>query len=141
MATQTNVELVQQVYAAIGHGDIPRVLDAMAEGVEIRVPGPPEIPFAGTFQGHAGVATFFEALVASVEIHEFEPRQFVADDDTVVVLGRERLTAKATGHTWETDWAMAWTVRNGKVSLLREYHQTDAIAGAFQGQGSLVGGH
>jgi len=141
MTTQTNVELVQQVYAAIGRGDIPRVLDAMAEDVKIYVPGPPEIPFAGTFQGHTGVATFFEALVTNAEIHEFEPQQFVAADETVVVLGRERLTARTTGHTWETDWAMAWTVRNGKVSLLREYHQTDAIAGAFQGQQSLVGEH
>jgi len=134
MSTPSNVELVQQVYAAIGRGDIPRVLDAMAEDVEIHVPGPPEIPFAGTFKGHAGVAAFFQAIGTNAEIHEFQPREFVAGDDAVVVLGRERLTARATAATWETDWAMAWTLRDGKVSLLREYHQTDAIAKAFQSQ-------
>lgn len=133
MSAHTNTQVVQQAYTAIAQGDIPSLLGAMAEDVEIRFPGPPTIPFAGTFRGHSGVGDFFQSIGANVDIHEFQPREFIADgDDVVVVLGHEHLTARPTGHSWESDWAMAWTVSNDKITLLREYHQTDAIAEAFQ---------
>ena len=38
-----------------------------------------------------------------------EPQEFIAEGDQVVVLGRERLTAKPTNGSWESDWAMVWT--------------------------------
>ncbi len=131
MAEQDNVKLVQSVYEAIGRGDIQRVLESMTEDVEIAFPGPNEIPFAGTFQGRGGAGDFFSTIGANVEVHEFVPQEFIAQGDITVVLGHERLTAKPTRRIWETDWAMAWTVRDGKVSHLYEYHQTAAIAAAF----------
>jgi uncharacterized protein len=131
MPAQRNTDLVKQIYAAIGKGDIPSVLGAMAENVEIRFPGPTHVPFAGTFRGRSGASDFFGAIGTNVDVHEFEPREFIEDGDLVVVLGHERLTARSTGRSWETDWAMAWTVRDGRISLVREFHQTDAIAAAF----------
>lgn len=128
---QENVQLVQQIYSAIGRGDIPGVVGMMAADVEIHLPGPSEIPFAGTYAGHEGVGQFFQAIGANAEVLRFEPREFIAQDDHVVVLGHERLTARPTGRSWETDWAMVWTVRDGKVASLREFHETGAIAAAF----------
>jgi ketosteroid isomerase-like protein len=129
-----NVELIKELYAAIGSGDLPAVLGRMSEDVEIHLPGPPEIPFAGTFRGHAGVGQFFQALGTSVrwDDRQLEAREFIAQDDQVVVLGHETLTAEPTGRSWDTDWAMVWTVRDGKVVALREFHQTDAIAAAYR---------
>jgi uncharacterized protein len=34
MAEQENVQLVQEIYAAFGRGDIPAALDALAHDVE-----------------------------------------------------------------------------------------------------------
>lgn len=133
---QQNVQLVQQVYAAIGRGDIPAVVAMMTDDVEARFPGPSRIPFAGTYRGRDGVGRFFQAIGANAEVHRFEPQEFIAEGDQVVVLGRERLTAKPTNGSWESDWAMVWTVRDGKVSLLREFHETYAIAHAFAPEGS-----
>lgn len=127
-----NVDIVQGIYAALGRGDMPAVLAAMAEDVEIQLPGPPEIPFAGTFQGHDGVGKFFQTLSECADVGAFEPREFIAQDDQVAVVGHEQLTAKPTGRSWDTGWAMVWTVRDGKVALLREFHQTDAIAAAYR---------
>lgn len=126
-----NVQRVQKVYEAIGRGDIPAVTGMMTEDVEIRLPGPAVIPFAGTYRGPDGVGRFFQALGANVAIHQFEPREFIAQGDQVAVLGHEQLTATPTGRSWETDWAMVWTIRNGQVCLLREFHETAAIAAAF----------
>jgi len=129
---QENVQLVQQIYAAIGRGDIPEVIGMMADDVEIHLPGPSEIPFAGTFTGHEGVGQFFQAIGANADILQFEPREFIAQGDHVVVLGHERLTGKSTGRSWDTDWAMVWMIRDGKVTSLREFHETSAIAAAFR---------
>ena len=134
MQQDQNERLVRAVYAAIGSGDVPAVLGMLAEHVEIEFPGPPEIPFAGHYHGHDGFVQFATALGNSIEwdTRKLEPREFIARDDQVVVLGGEQLTAKPTGRSWQTDWAMIWTVRNGRVVRLREFHQTDAIAAAYR---------
>jgi uncharacterized protein len=130
-AIEGNAELVMSVYQAIGEGDIPTVLGAMADDVEIRFPGPSVIPFAGVFQGHSGVGDFFTAIGGSTEVHEFQPLEFISQDNLVVVLGRERITALPTGRTWATDWAMVWTVESGRIQSLHEYHETATIGEAF----------
>jgi ketosteroid isomerase-like protein len=72
---EKNVELVQDIYAAIGRSDMPAVLGRMAEDIEIHLPGPSEIPFAGTYLGHDGVG------------HVLCGRQPVADYATVPAVG------------------------------------------------------
>lgn len=130
--TDDNVQRVRQTYEAIGRADIPTVISMMTDDAQIHFPGPAAIPFAGTHRGAEGVGQFFQVIGANVTIHQFEPREFIAQGDEVVVLGHEKLTATPTGRAWETDWAMVWTLRDGQVSLLREFHDTDAIATAFR---------
>lgn len=128
----SNIELVQQIYAAIGRGDIGAVIAMMTDDVEIHVPGPNVIPFTGIFSAADGVAKFFRSIQANADVVALQPAEFVADDDHVVVLGSETLTARSTGRSWSTEWAMVWTVVDGKISCLREFHQTHAIAAAFE---------
>jgi uncharacterized protein len=127
-----NVHVVQQVPGAPGRGDIPAVLSMMTDDIHIHLPGPSEIPFAGSYRGHEGVGRFFQAIGTHAEVRHFEPREFIVQADEVVVLRREQLTAKATGRSWETDWAMVSTLRNGKIARLREFHETGSIAAAFR---------
>lgn len=131
MATQQNLEVVREAYAAVQQGEITRLIEMMADDVTIDLPGPTEIPFAGTYRGKEGAGRFFLALAENAEVQQFEPTEFIADDNIVVVLGREQLTAKPTGRPWTTEWAMVWTVENGKITALREFHETAAIAKAF----------
>jgi ketosteroid isomerase-like protein len=65
------------------------------------------------------------------EAEAFEPLHFVAAEDRVVVLGRERFRVKATGLTWACEWAHAFTVRDGKIASFREYTDTSAVVNAF----------
>src|SRR5215208_6972795 len=44
----------------------------------------------GTRHGHEGVAEYFSLLDENLELEQFEPREFVAQGDTVVVVGFER---------------------------------------------------
>lgn len=71
-------------------------------------------------------------MAGSVDIVEFQPLQFIAQGDTVVVLGREKVKVKATGKTFETHWAHAFTVKGGKIAKVQEYTDTATIAAAFR---------
>jgi uncharacterized protein len=70
-------------------------------------------------------------LGETVEFQEFEPREFVAQDDTVVVLGFERNLIKPTGRTFEQEWAHVYLLRDGKIAKHRALEDTAAYVVAF----------
>ena len=61
-----------------------------------------------------------------------EPREFVAQGDRVLVVGFARGTIKATNKTFEDNWIFAITVRDGRLTNIREYVDTQALARAAQ---------
>lgn len=133
MNEQQNVHVVQQAYGAFGRGDIPAVLAAMSEDIEWNTPGPSEIsPLAGRFQGNEQVAQFFQTMADTQEMLEFTPQEFIAQGDTVVVLGHSRIRVRDTDRTAETDWAHVFTLKDGKVIRFRDYLDTYALLQASQ---------
>lgn len=130
MGTQESVQVVQEGFAAFGRGDLPGLLALMADDVEWIIPGP-GLPLAGTYRGRDGVAAFFQKLVQEDEILDFQPREFIADGDRVIVVGWERVRVKATNRVLELDWVMSFTVRDGKVVRYRQFSDTKAIADAL----------
>jgi uncharacterized protein len=128
---RTNVDVVRQTYEAVGRSDIPALLELLTDDVEWTLQGPSTIPFAGTRQGRDGVAKFFSLVGESVEFQKFEPRQFVAQGDLVVVLGFESNLIKPTGRRFEQQWAHVYTLRDGKVAKFLALEDTAAYADAF----------
>jgi uncharacterized protein len=61
-----------------------------------------------------------------------EPREFVAQGDRVLAVGFASGKIKATNKTWEDDWIFAITVRDGRLTSIREYIDTQALARAAQ---------
>lgn len=133
MNESANIEIVQRLYADFGRGDIPALLAALDPEVEWINAGPDAIAYAGTRHGVAQVQAFFAALAASIEVQTFEPREFLAQGDRVIVLGGWSGRVRATGRGYASEWAMAWIVKNGKVTAFRAYEDTHAVATAFAG--------
>jgi ketosteroid isomerase-like protein len=129
---EENQWIVEQVYAAFGRGDLPHIATAMAEDVEWSFPQPAGIPWGGERRGHRGVADFLDTMTATLVVEQFTPLEFLARDDRVVVLGRERMRIRATGLAYEADWVHVWTVRGGKITRFREYTDTAAIVEALR---------
>jgi uncharacterized protein len=127
MGAQENVQIVKDAYAAFGRGDIQGLLAFLAEDIEWISPGG-ALPLAGTYRGRAALAGFFQKLSEVLEFSSFEPREFVADGDRVLVVGFDSWRAKATNRTFEGHWVMAFTFRNGKVTNVREYVDTLGVA-------------
>jgi ketosteroid isomerase-like protein len=131
MNVQENVQIVKDAFAAIGRGDMQGLLALSAEDIEWIIPGE-DWPLAGTRRGHAGLADLFQTQSESMETTFMEPREFVAQGDRVFVVGFARGRVKATNKTWEDDWVFAITVRNGKLTNIREYVDTQALARASE---------
>ena len=61
-----------------------------------------------------------------------EPPEFVVQGDRVVVVGVATGKIKATKKPFKDDWVFDITVRNGKLTRIREYIDTQALARASQ---------
>jgi uncharacterized protein len=133
MGRHENIQVVQRLFTAYAQGDMPAVLDTIADDVLWQEPGPADIlSLAGTRRGRDQVADWFRALDEGEEILQFEPREFLADGEKVVVLGFERVRVRATGQTYENEWAFVFAVREAKVAELRAYHDTAAMVAAYR---------
>ena len=138
MRTDKNVQIVKDFFAAIGRGDSESLLALVAEDIEWIIPGE-DWPLAGTHLGHAGLAALVRKESDTIEMSVSEPREFVAQGDRVLVVGFERGKIKATNKAFEDHWIFAITVRDGRLSSIREYVDTQALARASQVDASRLG--
>ncbi len=132
MSEEENRRVVQSVYEAFGRGDAAGVLAACSEDINWNIHGPEVVPYFGLRRGHPGVIEFLTQLGGAVEFEDFQVREFIPHGDRVVVLGHERGRVRATGKTFDNQWAMSFTLRDGKITDLRSYEDTAAVAEAFR---------
>ena len=136
MPVQDNTQVVLDLYAAFGRGDVPGILGLLADDVDWHFVGRPEdIPFAGQRHGHRQMVEFFTIIGQTVEVLAFGPREVIACEDKVLVLGHERVRVRATERLFETDWAHLYTIQDGKIARLREFYDTATVAAAFRSNG------
>jgi ketosteroid isomerase-like protein len=131
MSIQENVQIVKDFFAAMGGSDRQNLLALCAEDIEWIIPGE-DWPLAGTHRGHAGLADLLQKASEELETSFPEPPEFVAQGDRVLVVGFARGTVKATNRTFEDYFVFAITVRNGKLTNIREYVDTQALARASE---------
>lgn len=130
MGEQDNVKTVEAIYAAFARGDLPFILNALAETVDWKHPRP-DIPWGGRRSGRDAVAAFFAAVAAHLEIEQFVPEQLIARGDQVIMFGHERARTKPVGRVYGVDWVHVWTLRAGTVIAFREYTDTATIVEAL----------
>jgi len=131
MSVEKNVQVVKDFFAAIGSGDKQRLLGLVDEDIVWIIPGE-DWPLAGTHRGHAGLAHVVQKASEEIETTYSEPPEFVAQGDRVLVVGVATGKIKATNKPFEDDWVFDITVRNGKLTRIREYIDTQALARASQ---------
>jgi hypothetical protein len=130
MNEQANRQLVQQAYQSVKAGDVQSLLNSLVEDVRWQLPEMENVPFAGTWHGREQVGQFFSIVAQTQDVVEFEPEEFIAQGDKVVVLGRFSQRVKSTVRVSASDWVHVWTVKDGKVTHFREYVDTAAVSRA-----------
>ena len=132
MQEADNTKVVQEAYAAFGRSDIKGVLDRIDDnavwngvyGANARV------PTSGERRGKAAIAEFFRQVAEHVNFSRFEPQEFVATGDKVVALGHYTATTPVGG-SFDSDFAMVFTLRNGTVVRFQEFSDSAAINAAY----------
>jgi ketosteroid isomerase-like protein len=133
MSEVQNTKVVQDAYDAFGRGDIATLLGYMTEDIQWQgvIGTAPHVPFSGERKGKSQVAEFFEQVAAAEDFQQFEPREFVAQGEKVVAMGHYRAVTKPTGKSFESDFVMVFTLRDGKVARFQEFTDSAGINAAF----------
>lgn len=133
MNESQNTQVVQDAYAAFGRGDVQALLAQLDDSITWQpVTGAgTHVPTAGLRKGKAAVGEFFKTLAQSITFSAFEPREFVAQGDKVVALGHYSGKSISTGRTFDADWVMIFTVKNGKVVDFKEFTDSAQLNAAF----------
>lgn len=132
MQEAQNTKVVQEAYAAFGRGDVQSILDSLDDSVVwLGVYGAgPQVPTSGERRGKAAVAAFFKQVAEHVNFSKFEPKEFVATGDKVVALGHYTATT-SIGKSFDSDFAMVFTLRNGKVVRFQEFTDSAAVNASY----------
>ena len=131
MNIEKNVQTVKNFLAALGSRDKQGLLALSADDIEWIIPGE-NWPLAGSHRGHAGLENLLQKANETVETLYPEPPEFIAQRDRVLVIGSATGRIKATNMTFVDYWVFAISVRNGKVTNIREYIDTQALARASE---------
>lgn len=129
--SEDNLDVVRQGYDAFGRGDINGLLVLLDEQVDWVTPGPSELATSGRRTGPQAVGQFFASVNEVFDIQRFEPKEFIAQGDRIVVLGDETVRVRATGKMLELEWVHVFTLRNGKVAAFQEFFDTAAVVAAM----------
>jgi uncharacterized protein len=128
LAMNELLETVGSIYAAFGCGDVPTILDALADDVawehwadnQAQAAG---VPWLRAGRGKAAVAGFFE-IVGRMQIHEFQVLGMLAGERQVAVEVLIDATP-AGGSRYRDEELHLWNFdARGKVSRMRHYVDT-----------------
>ena len=131
MNEQQNIEIIREIYAAFGRGDVDGIVAKCTTDVEWITHLEPIVPWSGDHSGKDFVPAFFGAIFGSVDVTAFNPQEFVAQGDTVVSTGEFGFTFRATGKSDLSRWVFIWKFRDGMISSYEQFHDA-SIAEAFQ---------
>ena len=121
---------IRDLYAAFGRGDIGAVLGAMAP--DISWTDAEGFPYGGTYIGpEAVLQNVFARLGAEWNGYTAEPRELVAEGDTVVAIGDYSGTYKATGKSFRAPFAHVWKFADGKIAKFNQHTDTAVVQRAL----------
>jgi ketosteroid isomerase-like protein len=129
MSQQENLQIVREIYDAVGRGDVAAILDRVRDDVDWSAEAASDAaPWYGRRTGKTGVASFFRDLTESIEITDFTPHGFAAGDDDVHLLVHWTFRSVATGQQASMTMHHYWRLREGKIERFRGSEDTEQTA-------------
>jgi ketosteroid isomerase-like protein len=116
--TAAHREVVRRAYDAFARGDVPGVVDCLADDAECVLSD--ETPYGGTWRGPEGIARGLRTLAGHYEELAVEVSELVGGGDTVVVLGHLHGRALGGGNLWQP-FAHVVRLRDGRIIHLTAY--------------------
>jgi ketosteroid isomerase-like protein len=124
-----NVEVVRSMYAAFANRDRATLLSNLDPAM--RVYDRPHHPEASVYEGREGFMRFAETDWDAFDEVTYEPQEFVARGEYVVVPIRQSGKGKGSALGVEESIVNVWKLRGGKCVELRNYSTIDEALGAL----------
>ena len=120
-----NIKTIQTVYEAFGRGYVGAVLDHVTDDVDWATETSSTVaPWYGVRRGKDGVGAFFAAFGSTMEVQEFSPLSFAANDTEVHTVVHCLATARTTGKSIDNDLHHFFRFHDGKISYYRGTEDT-----------------
>jgi ketosteroid isomerase-like protein len=133
MGSDENVHVIEEIYAAFGRGDVEAVLAHVSDDVDWATETSSTVaPWYGVRHGKAGVASFFEAFGKTMEVEEFRPYAYAANQDEVHTVVHCRAVARATGRSMDHDLHHYFRFADGKIVFYRGTEDTAQTEAALR---------
>lgn len=119
---QPNRELVDEMSAQFAQKNIDGILELMTDDVKMFYSGPPELPYAGNFQGKVELRKFFEQRFEALTW--VEPPivdAWVVTHNQVVVHAHHKSRFDNTEEDLASYYCMFFGIRDGLVEEVRHY--------------------
>ena len=132
-----HLAIVSRIYEAFGKGDIPTIIDCLADDVQwehwadnsAQKAG---VPWMQAQTGKPGVIEFFKH-VGELEVKDFQVLSLMANETQVAAECIFEARVPATGHHYRDEEIHLWTFNEeGKVIGLRHYADTAKLIAAIK---------
>ena len=130
---EPEIQAVRRIYDALSKWNIDELAKDVAHDFELILPV--TVPWGGTRHGRDGVEAFATIFRDHVEGQWADPDDFIEAGELIVVLGRLRGRARATGDEFEEHFAHVWTLSDGMPSRCRSYFDAAPIMAALGSPG------
>src|SRR5690554_1811695 len=124
--SNTAKKVVEKMFSAFNSGDIEKFVDTVSDDTVWIYHGTQIIP-KGVFEKKEGVRTFFTNILERTEIINFEPQQYIVEDNMVVVLGKEHQRVKRSGRELKQKWVQIYTVENNLITKMEEFATSEEV--------------
>lgn len=133
-----NLDTVSSIYQAFARGDVPAILERVAD--DVRWEDWPDnraqkagVPWLQARRGRTGVAAFFETL-SHQKIRDFQVRNLMAGGNQVAAEVVIHMDVPASGGSIRDEEIHLWTFDGqGRVTRFRHYCDTSKHIGAALG--------
>lgn len=136
-----NIETISELYAEFGRGDIPAVLNKLADNVEWEVCATPTgaqragVPWLQPRHGKSGAAEFFD-IVTKFDFKEFNILSLMDGGNQVAALLRIAADTPGGGH-FDDEEIHLWSFNDeGKITAYRHYMDSAPHIAAARGERS-----
>ena len=129
-------EVLSNIYAAFGRGDVPSILERLDENVEWEYGASPcDVPWLLARRGRAQVGQFFETLNTHTQFENFAVKTILTGENIAVALVDLTFQVKRTGkRVEEVDEAHIWHFGAGG-QVVRFRHRADTLQHQLAWQG------
>jgi uncharacterized protein len=125
VSADANIKTITAVYEAFGRGDVAAILDAVTDDVDWAAEAASSaVPWYGVRHGKDAVAAFFSDFGSTMEVEEFTPVSFAANDTDVLTVVRFRARSRSTGQTAQMNLHHYFKFRDGKIAYYRGTEDT-----------------